>query len=173
MALVRSHTSLPLATNMCVMGFPELGPAARAGAIDVVLNDPWYFGGVTQARALATVCWVLGLGMGMHSGTEFGIGLAIMAHTAVTMPTLTYAVDSHYHHLTDDVIVGPRLLPAGDGQISPPEGPGWGVEIDRDKLGRYAELSRTGGEKNAYWGKVRATGPDPDRPGWFPKIPGW
>ena len=107
----------------------------------------------------------------MHSGIELGIGMSVMAHTGVTMVGLTAAVDAHYHHLRDDIIKGPMLLPK-DGVLAPPEGDGWGVEIDEDKFGEYAELHKSGKYKNVYV-QANPNGPDANRPGWFPIIPGW
>ena len=107
----------------------------------------------------------------MHSGIELGIGMAVMAHTGVTMPGLTAAVDAHYHHLRGDIIKGPMLLPK-DGVIVPPDGPGWGVALDDDKVAEYAEVHASGIYRNVYV-EANTTGPDPNRPGWFPIIPGW
>lgn len=172
MATVRSRTSLPLATNMCVVDFPELVPAVRRGAVDVVLADPWYWGGPVQTRTLAHMCHVLGISVGMHSSIELGIGMAVMAHTGVTIPNLTMAADAHYHHATDDIIVGDMLTPV-DGAVSPPAGPGWGVELDRDKVAKYRRLHDSGTYANVYVGADATTGPDEQRPGWFPVMPAW
>lgn len=171
MATVRRRTALAMSTNMCVTNFAELGPAIGIGAIDVVLTDPWYWGGPTQVRALDTVARTMGIGLSMHSGIELGIGMAVMAHTGVSMPGLTAAVDAHYHHLVDDVIEGPMLLPV-DGKLAPPEGPGWGVTLDEDKLRRYEEVHASGVYRNVYV-EANITGPDPHRPGWHPIIPAW
>lgn len=172
MAEVRSRTRLPLATNMCVVEFADLVPAVRRHAVDVVLSDPWYWGGAHATQSLAEMCSVLGISMGMHSGIELGIGMAAMAHIGVTIPSLTAAVDAHYHHLVDDVIEGPMLKPV-DGTVTPPEGPGWGVTLDAQKLAKYRELHASGKFGNVY---VSANGdgfPDARRPGWFPVMPAW
>jgi glucarate dehydratase len=171
MATVRSRTRLAMSTNMCVTNFAELGPAIGIGAIDVVLTDPWYWGGPTQVRALDTVARTMGIGLSMHSGIELGIGMAVMAHTGVTMPGLTAAVDAHYHHLVDDVIKGPMLLPK-DGRLVPPEGDGWGVELDEEKVEKYAAVHASGVYRNVYV-EANENGPDPHRPGWHPIIPAW
>lgn len=171
MATVGRKTTLAMATNMCVTSFPELGPAIEARAIDVVLTDPWYWGGPTQVKALDTVARTMGIGLSMHSGIEMGIGMAVMAHTGVTMPGLTAAVDAHYHQLRDDIIAGPQLLPS-NGKLAPPEGPGWGVELDDEKVAKYAALHAGGEYRNCYV-EANPAGPDPNRPGWFPIIPAW
>jgi glucarate dehydratase len=172
MAEVRSRTRLPLATNMCVTSFDDLAPAVAMRAVDVVLSDPWYWGGPSQVQHLALQCHVLGLGLGMHSGIELGLGMAMMAHVGVTLPNLRYAVDAHYHHLLDDVVVGERLLPHdGSGAIAPPAGPGWGVELDLDKVERYRRVHDASAAENLY---VTGSGdPDPWRPGWRPVMPSW
>lgn len=173
MAQVRSRTRLPFSTNMCVVDFSDIPGAMSLNAVDVILSDPWYWGGPTRTQALAQICQTFGLGLGMHSGIELGIGMAVMAHTAVTIPNLTMAIDAHYHHMTDDVIVGDRILPSdGSGNISPPTGPGWGVELDRDAIDRYRALHASGRYVNLYV-QGSSSGPDFRRPGWHPVMPSW
>ncbi len=173
MARVRSRTRLPLATNMIVTDFDAIPAALAQHSVDVVLSDPWYWGGPTRTQALGDICHTLGLGLGMHSGIELGIGMAVMAHTGVTIPNLTLAVDAHYHHLTDDVIVGPRLLPDGDGRVAPPTGAGWGVDLDRDKIAEYRALRQSGRYANLYVEGTSGHGPDGRRPDWRPVMPAW
>lgn len=172
MAAVRSRTRLPLATNMIVVDFPQLIPAVRRDAIDVILADPWYWGGAHPTKTLATLCEAAGLSIGMHSGIELGIGMAAMAHIGVTIPNLLLASDAHYHHLLDDVIQGPMLLPV-NGTLKPPEGPGWGVEIDATKLELYHQAYLDQDSAGVYEDGIGSNDPDPTRPGWFPIMPAW
>ena len=67
--------------------------------------------------------------------------LATMLHLGAALPNLGFAADAHYHHLTDDIIKGGKM-DYRDGKIALPNGPGLGVELDRDKLAEYAELYR-------------------------------
>ena len=173
MARVRSRTTMPLATNMVVTDFDDISSALAQQSVDVILSDPWYWGGPTRTQVLGDICQTLGLGLGMHSGIELGIGMAVMAHTGVTIPNLTLAVDAHYHHLTDDIIAGPRMLPAGDGQVAPPPGAGWGVDLDRDKVAEYRALRDSGRFANLYVEGTSGHGPDPRRPEWRPVMPAW
>ena len=48
---------------------------------------------------------------------------------------MTYALDTHYPWLGEDVLVGGKLRFSG-GSVSVPEGPGLGVELDRAVLTR-------------------------------------
>ncbi|MGN6126209.1 MAG: enolase C-terminal domain-like protein [Humibacter sp.] len=173
MAAVRSKTAIPLSTNMCVVDFEDLPGALAQGSVDIVLSDPWYWGGPLETKSLGAMCQMHGLGLGMHSGIELGIGMAVMAHTGVTVPQLTLAVDAHHHHLVDDVIAGPRLLPAGDGRLAPPAGPGWGVELDDEKVARYRELHASGRYANLYVDGDSGFGADRFRPDWVPVMPAW
>ena len=166
MAEVRKRVALPLATNMCVKEFDEFGPAVKVGAVDIVLSDPWYWGGLTNTKVLARMCSTLGIGIGMHSGLEFGIGLSAMLHLAITIPNLVHAIDAHYHHLLDDIIKGGKIE-YKDGCMVPPEGPGLGVSLDEEKVEKYYEF---------YKSLVNASKryiPDPVRPEWFAKYPSW
>ena len=172
MGRIASHTSIPLATNMCVIRFEDLSGALALNSVDVVLSEPWYWGGPQATRTLAEFCGVHGLGMGMHSGIELGIGMAAMLHTAVTIPNLTLAMDAHYHHLVDDVIVGDRLVPT-NGRLAPPEGAGWGVELDEDRVAEYRAVHDSGRFSNLYVTGDSGLGADRFRPDWAPVMPAW
>lgn len=167
MAHVRSKVAQPLATNMSVIEFEQVGPAVAMGAIDVVLSDPWYYGGLLHTKYLDMMCKTFGLSVGMHSGTEFGVGLTAMLHVAATMPNLVHAIDSHYHHLTDDILVG-GMLQYKDGCMSPNDQPGLGIRLDEERMERYEELFKQRQKAADYWYP-----PDPKRPDWYPIVPSW
>lgn len=166
MARVKERTRIPLATNMCVTGFDQVAPAVRLNAVDIILGDLYYWEGMRGVKALAAMCETFGLGLAMHSGTELGVTLAAMLHTAATLPNLSYDVDAHYHHLLDDVIAGGKMS-YHDGAIAVPAGPGLGVALDEDRMGRYEELFRKEGD---YYARYQE---DTQRPGWFPVHPAW
>ena len=167
MANVRNRVTLPLATNMSVIEFEQLGPAVSMGAIDVILSDPWYYGGLLHTKYLDMMCKTFGLSVGMHSGTEFGVSLTAMLHVASTMPNLVHAIDSHYHHLTDDILVG-GMLQYKDGCMSPNDQPGLGIQLDEEKIAQYEELFIQRKQTADYWYP-----PDPKRPDWYPIVPSW
>lgn len=152
----------PLATNMSVVNFEQLAANVRMGAYDVVLLDTTFWGGLRQAWKAGVVCEKMSLGVAVHSSGELGVQLATMLHLGAVLPNLTYAADAHYHHLSDDIIKGGKMI-YRDGCLSVPTGPGLGIELDRDKLARYAELYR---EHGSY-----PYDRDPDRPGWFAVWP--
>jgi glucarate dehydratase len=166
-AMARVNAKAPwitLASNMSVFAFEDLVPNAVMNILDVVLLDPHWYGGITRARLAGQLCEAMGVDVGMHSGAEFGISQAAMLHLAASLPNLIAAPDSHYHHLTDDVIAGGKLKFVR-GKMQVPKGPGLGVKLDRDKLSKYHELSK----KRAMGSWIE----DPHRPGSITYQPKW
>lgn len=163
LAAVRKAIRVPIGTNMYPARFDDLGPAIRLGAADTILTDIHYWEGMLGVRELCAVSRTFGLGVAMHSGTEFGVELAAMLHTASTIPEMVVAGDAHYHYLTDDIIQGGKFV-YKDGMISVPTGPGLGVELDPERMDRYERYFETHGD---YYARFRA---DPRRPDWFPIV---
>jgi len=96
MAQVAAGTGVPLATNMCVTTVPEIEEAFRRGAVQVVLSDHHYWGGLRRSTLLAGICETFGLGLSMHSNSHLGISLAAMVHLGAATPNLGYACDTHW-----------------------------------------------------------------------------
>jgi glucarate dehydratase len=166
-AMQRVNAKAPwvtLASNMSVFAFEDLAPAITADVLDVVLLDPHWYGGIQRAQLAGQICGAMGIDAGMHSGAEFGISQAAMLHLAASLSNLVLAPDSHYHHLTDDIIVGGKL-PYRDGAMAVPIGPGLGVSLDYDKLARYHELAER--QEMGSWTD------DPKHPGRIMTQPKW
>ena len=162
MRRVREKVRMPLATNTVVVNFEQLAANVLDTAVDVILLDTTFWGGIRPCVKAAAVCDTFQLGVAVHSSGELGIQLATMLHLGAVIPNLSFAADAHYHHLTDDIIEGGKFQYVG-GRIAVPTGPGLGVKLDREKLERYSEL-------------YKRLGPypydqDPRRPGWSPTIP--
>lgn len=148
MSRVAHALDLPLATNMCTLDLDEIPQTIRLGAIDVMLLDPCDWGGVGAFQRAAAVFQVFQVGIGMHSGGEAGISTALQVQLAAALPVLPYAIDSHYHHQTEDVITEPWTYV--DGCFRVPEGPGLGVEIDEEKLQKLERLNEGEGDLVFY-----------------------
>jgi glucarate dehydratase len=159
MAEVAAHASMPLATNMCVIAFEHLPPAIAADAVQVVLADPHYWGGLRRAKLLAGICQTFGLGVSMHSDPHLGISLAAMTHLAAATPNLDYACDTHFPWRHEDVVAGSPLAFSG-GSIRVPDAPGLGVELDRDALGAlHEQYLRCGVRERDDTGYMRTVDP--------------
>ncbi|PYP78394.1 MAG: mandelate racemase, partial [Gemmatimonadetes bacterium] len=162
MRRTREKVRMPLATNTVVVGFEQLAANVLNTAVDVVLLDTTFWGGIRPCVKAAAVCETFQLGVAVHSSGELGIQLATMLHLGAVIPNLTFSADAHYHHLRDDVIVGGKVC-YKDGSIAVPTAPGLGVRLDRDKLNEYHELFK---ELGTY-----PYDRDPLRPDWTPLVP--
>lgn len=162
MRRTREKVRLPLATNTVVVGFEQLAANILETAVDVILLDTTFWGGVRPCVKAAGICEAFQLGVAVHSSGELGIQLATMLHLGAVLPNLTFAADAHYHHLVDDVIVGGKLQYNG-GKIKVPDAPGLGVTLDRKRLAKYHEMFLRLG--------TYPYDRDPLRPGWAPLIP--
>lgn len=161
MSQVRRAVPIPLATNMCLVAWDQLAPGIRMHSVDVILSDLHFWGGFQQNRRMIAVADAFNLGIGMHSDRELGVSTAGMLHLATATPYITHAIDSHYHDQVDDVITRPFVYEKGCMRV--PDGPGLGVELDRDKLAKYHRLYREQGAVNEFY--------DPRRPDWVPALP--
>jgi len=130
----------PLASNVAVTSFGDLPESIRTDAVQVVLCDPHYWGGIQQVQHLGKLCHTFGLGLSMHSNSHLGVSLMAMAHAAAATPQLTYACDTHYPWQSekDEVVAGGRV-PIVNGCVKISEKPGLGIELDYDQLARGRE----------------------------------
>lgn len=163
MARLRAEVAIPFSTNMCVVDFDSLPIGIRLKAVDVVLGDPHKWGGLLANKKLAHLCESFSLGMGIHSGAELGISTAANLHLAASTPAINYAIDSHYHHMRDDILAG-GLMPIEEGRMRVPVGPGLGVALDPDRFARYSERFAQATPNFVF---------DPARPDWIPRRPMW
>jgi glucarate dehydratase len=162
MRRVKSRIRIPTSTNTVVVNFEQLASCIRNESIDVILLDTTFWGGLRQAWKASVICEKFQVGVAVHSSGELGIQLATMLHLGATVPNLSFAADAHYHHLTDDIIVGGKMK-YENGSIKVPAGPGLGIELDRDKLNQYAAYyQQTGGYTYDR---------DPHRPDWYSILP--
>src|SRR5579871_3038823 len=123
----RAVSSIPLATNMCLVNYEQLAPGIKMRSVDIILADVHYWGGFRANQKMAAVAEAFGVGVGMHSDRELGVSTAAMIHLAAALPTLSHAIDSHYHDQVDDVITEP--IRYDQGHFLVPQGPGLGVEL--------------------------------------------
>ena len=162
MRRTREMVRIPLATNTIVVNFEQLATNILDTAVDVILLDTTFWGGIRPCVKAAAICETFQLGVAVHSSGELGIQLATMLHLGAVIPNLTFAADAHYHHLTDDIIEGGKFEYV-NGKIKVPDAPGLGVKLNRDKLNEYSELYK---ELGGY-----SYDKDPLRPDWSPIVP--
>jgi glucarate dehydratase len=168
MAEVAREAPMPLATNMCVVGFEHLAPSVALSSVKVVLSDHHYWGGLHRSKLLAGICETFGMGLSMHSNSHLGVSLAAMTHLAAATPNLSYACDTHWPWKTEEV-VAPGVLEFSGGSVRVPTAPGLGVELDRDALARlHEQYVRCGLRNRDDTGYMRRVDPSYEK-----KVPRW
>jgi glucarate dehydratase len=138
MAEFRRLTGLPTATNMIACDWRELAHAVRSHAVDIPLADP-HFWTMRGAVRVAQLCHDFGLTWGSHSNNHFDISLAMFTHVGAAAPGQITALDTHWIWQDGQALTThpPQIR---DGHVAVPDGPGLGVEIDRDALAAAHEL---------------------------------
>jgi glucarate dehydratase len=128
------------ASNVAVTCFADVPRAKSLDAVQIVLSDPHYWGGMRNVQQLSHLTSVLGMGLSMHSNSHLGVSMMAMTHAAAACPNLTYACDTHYPWQTakDEVVAGGRI-PFVNGCVRIPDRPGLGVDLDYDQLARGRE----------------------------------
>lgn len=139
--LLAEGNQTPLASNVAVTCFAHVPEAWRTDAVQIVLSDPHYWGGIRNLQRLSHLCDTLGMGLSMHSNNHLGVSLMTMAHAAALAPGLTYACDTHYPWQTeqDEVVAGGRIA-FHQGAVRIPDKPGLGVDLDFDQLQKLKRL---------------------------------
>lgn len=145
MAAVNRAVNVPLSTNMCLTAFSHFPENIRLHAVDVVLSDHHYWGGLRATAEMARICETWGLGVSMHSNSHLGISLAAMLHAAASVPHLTYACDTHYVWIEEDILEGGKWT-FQNGYMSVPDRPGLGISVDEDAVARMSEDYRKCGQ---------------------------
>lgn len=170
MAAVAKEVSIPLATNMCVVAFNQLPSSISQSAVQVVLSDHHFWGGLRKCQTLASICATWNMRLSMHSNSHLGISLAAMTHLASATENLDYACDTHWpwKRRDEDVVVDGALR-WQDGGVVVPKTPGLGIELDRERLAilhkQYLDCGLKKRDDTAY---IRRFQPDfsPDVPRW-------
>jgi glucarate dehydratase len=138
--LLAAGVETPLASNVAVTSFAHIPQAVKTDAVQVILSDHHYWGGMRQVQQLGKVCQTFGLGLSMHSNSHLGVSLIAMAHAAAATRHLTYACDTHYpwQSAEDEIVAGGRVAIV-NGCVRIPDKPGLGVDLDYDQLARLKE----------------------------------
>jgi glucarate dehydratase len=123
-------------------------------AADVVMCDLFGAGGIESTHSWFQTAHAMRVCSTLHSGPELGVGQIARLHVAAAHPDLRHAIDGHYHHYIDDVVVGGKL-PYVDGAMPVPQVPGLGVELDDERLATWAYTPEKQREWEAFWEETK------------------
>ena len=141
LATLRQQTDIPIMADESCFTVADAIQLTRHNAADILAVYPGKHGGLTETRRITEVAREAGIVCAMGSNLELGIATAAMLHLAMADPTIDserYPADligPLYHQadlITEPLNLGPEVATV-------PEGPGLGVELDREQLHRYRE----------------------------------
>jgi L-alanine-DL-glutamate epimerase-like enolase superfamily enzyme len=140
MAYVRGRIGAPLLANEASWTRYDQLEVIRHDAADVLSVDNQMDGGLLNLKRSAGLCEAAGLPVLKHSLGELGVAVYAAVHVMASTPNFLYANQSYASFLADDVVAGAGPLPYVHGRLEVPRQPGIGVDLDPERVARYAEL---------------------------------
>ena len=110
-------------------------PYFKQRAMDIVQPDACKVGGLSEMRRIAWMAEEYGIELIPH-GWNTAIGVAADVHFVSTLPGRSYVEFNVGNPLVED-IVSPKFELNDDGCLPVLDGPGLGIDIDRDKLKHF------------------------------------
>ena len=156
MQRLRAHTRIPFSGHNL-----DLTKAVALGVPDALVSDVAGLGGFSAMLRFVSACEGAGIDFWCYSGNS-GVGTAAYLHACAAHPHIREPNQSLLRQQPCDVIEGGPFVPRAN-RVPLPEGPGLGVDLDRDGLRRLADLLQTRGPPNKYR--------DPDAPGGMRRMP--
>ena len=135
---LRQLTALPVMADESCQTLRDAYELARAQAADVLNVYVVEAGGLDGRRARCSHSPArLDIPCIIGSQAEMGIGTAACAHLGVAVPNLPYACECFGTvRYLKDIVQNP--IPIAGGYLTPPDGPGLGVELNWDVIREYA-----------------------------------
>jgi L-alanine-DL-glutamate epimerase-like enolase superfamily enzyme len=146
--MLRERTNVPIAANQSSWTNHDLFRVLASGAVDIVMTDPHQAGGLHAFKKAAGIAEAAGVPIVFHSFGPLAITTCAAQHVIASSSNFMLDNQTYNHMLVDDVVTVPPIFQHG--ALPLPQSPGIGVELDRDKLARYAELYVREGYCSAY-----------------------
>ncbi len=135
-ALIRQHTTTPIATGEVFSSFHDAHDLIRHQWIDYIRMTIVHGGGITALKKAADFAAVYSVKTGFHGATDLSpVTMAAALHFGLAVHN--FGIQEHMPHtaLTDEVF--PHAYRFEAGYMHPGEKPGLGVEIDETLAAKY------------------------------------
>ncbi len=137
LARVRAAVPIDIIEHVADLGDAFSAALVRHRAVDVVNVIPSQGGGLMRGLRLIHTAQTAGMAALLGSTVEMGPGTAAFVHLGVAAQNVTVSSDLVAPGLlVDDVCAHPFAYQ--DGALRPFAGPGLGVELDEDKIAKWA-----------------------------------
>lgn len=133
---VRARCGVPICANEGLFSSEDAYRHITNRSADVYCFSPYWVGSLLEFQRLSRVAAYEGLQVCKHTHGELGIAAAAAHHVLLTLPNIVAGNQQTAQMISDDILTS--RLPIADGPIwGTPEGPGLGLDVDEEKLGRY------------------------------------
>lgn len=143
MRQVKEAVSVPIAADQAVFTPADVYEICRQRAADVIVLSPHEAGGLLAFGKAAAIAEAAGVPVCLHGQGVSGITDAAQHHLGLRTANLTEGNQIMHQLLVEDLVSAPDLT-LTQGKLGRLDGPGVGIELDRDAVERAAELYRRG-----------------------------
>lgn len=132
---LKEQTHLPVCGSERLMTRFQLHHLLEASAIDILMGDTTWIGGISELRRAAELAEVYGVSVAPHDRSG-PVNLVAAAHVLVTLPNayLMESVRAYYLTWYPEVVTPGTFIQ--DGILRPPDGPGLGIQLTPSFLAR-------------------------------------
>jgi len=156
LAFLRKKVEVPIAICEGLDTIYDAVKVIKKEAADVISSDPIRMGGLLGFKKLCGIAEAAGIPIVTHR-TQAGISISAWLQLSTCMPNMIYANDIipnnciGMEYADEDVITKP--FKHKEGYLKVPEGPGLGVELDKTKLDKLAQVykERKMGKPDFFW----------------------
>ncbi|MEO1330795.1 MAG: enolase C-terminal domain-like protein [Pseudomonadota bacterium] len=145
MARIRDAIESPLLADESVFGPEDMLRAVAEEICDGVSVKIMKSGGLVRAQSVARIA--AAAGMTAYGGDMFETGIAHLAGAQMIAATPEIGLGCEFYqaryYLVEDLLAAP--FPIAAGAVLVPDGPGLGVEVDAEKVARFAVQRSEGG----------------------------
>ena len=129
-ARLREVTFVPIATGEHNYGVRDAKELLDAGAVDVLQIDPEWGGGITELVKICHLAQAYGIIVSPHNQRSTALAHLVASQPTTVCPFMEYQIDIQPNLYYFDKN---QLIPKNS-QITLPDLPGLGVELDEDKI---------------------------------------
>ncbi len=132
---LRRHSPVPIATGEVLTRRQSFRPFLERHAVDVIQPDATKCGGLTEAWRIGWMAYEHNILLVPH-GWNTAVGLAADLHLTAALPVARYVEFLTPCPYLDELVTRP-FRPDAEGYLNVPDGPGLGIELNRDALRKF------------------------------------
>lgn len=146
---VRARSRVAVCANEGMWSSEDAYKQITGRTADVYCFSAYWVGSLAEFQRLSRVAAIEGLQVCKHTHGEFGIAAAAAHHILLTLPNIADGNQQTAQIMCDDVLKQPLPIASGP-HWGVPGGPGLGIDVDEDRLMRYAEAYHRRGQFQPY-----------------------